>query len=207
MVTTIEEYNKQLEYVISDIKQRMTGGSVINPPHFQTYNMDKPIKVYTANFETYTPGLIDKGEHYEMMYPRFGSLFKHYTDDFAWIIDKHTVFIIERPFKNRVVRALKHLLPNNNVHYIKNDLMIDGVKIGPTCMAGQISDITLENNPPNSSLIYCLRWNNVEGLEEYFAGDPNYEARKNGKAPIGCLSDFIKGMTREEFMTYLEDCF
>ena len=205
MVTTVEEYNKQLEYVISDIKQRMIGGDKVNPPHFQTYNMDKPIKVYTANFETYTPGLIDKGEYYEMMYPRFGSLFKQYTDDFAWIIDEHTVFIIERPFKNRVVRALKYLLPNNNVHYIKNDLMIDGVKIGPTCMAGQISDITLENNPETSSLIYCLRWDNVEGLDAYFAGDPNHEARKSGKAPLGCLSDFIKYMTREQFMSYIEN--
>ena len=99
MVTTIEEYNKQLEYVISDIKQRVTGGNIVNPPHFQTYNMDKPIYVLTSNVNEYVPGLIDKGEHYQMFYPRFGSLQKHYTNDFAWIIDKHTVFIIERPFK------------------------------------------------------------------------------------------------------------
>lgn len=205
MVTTIEEYNKQLYYVILDIKQRIQGGNIRTPPHYQTYNMDKPIHVLTANDTEYTPGLIDKGEHYQMFYPRFGSLQKHYTDDFAWIIDTHTVFVIERPFKNRVVRALKHLLPNCDIVYIKNDLMIDGVKIGPTCMAGEIIDWTSENNPETSSLIYCLRWNNVEGLDEYFAGDPNHEARKEGKAPIGCLSDFIKNMTRLEFMMYLEN--
>lgn len=205
MVTTVEEYNKQLDYVISEIKERVMGGNTVNPPHFQTYDMDKPIHVLTSNAEEYTPGLIDKEEHYEMFYPRFGSLTKTYTDDFAWIIDKHTVFAIERPFKNRVIRALRQLLPNNTIRSIKNDVMIDGVKIGPTCMAGQISDLTLENNPPNSSLIYCLRWDNVEGLDEYFAGDPNHEARKNGKAPIGCLSNFIKDMTREEFMSFLEN--
>lgn len=205
MVTTIEEYNKQLEYVIIEMRDRILGGDTINPPHFQTYNMDKPIYVYTSNSNDYVSGLIDKGDHYEMFYPRFGDLHKTYTNNLAWVIDEHTVFAIERPFKNRIIKVLKHLLPNCIIKAIKNDVMIDGVKIGPTCMAGQITDYTLENNPPNSSLIYCLRWDDVEGLEKYFAGDPNYEARKHGKAPIGCLSDFIKNMTREEFMIYLEN--
>lgn len=204
MVTTIKEYNKQLNYVIIDIKQRIHGGNIITPPHFQTYNMDKPIHVLTANTENYKPGLIDKEDHYEMMYPRFGDLKKSYTNDFCWIIDPHTVFIIERPFKNRVIRFLKELLPNNNIIRIKNDVIIDGYKIGPTCMAGQITDWTQENNPSSSSLIYCLRWDNVEGLDEYFAGDPNHEDRKLNKAPLGCLSQFIKNMTREEFMISLE---
>lgn len=205
MVTTIEEYNKQLEYVIIEMRDRILGGDTINPPHFQTYNMDKPIYVYTSNSNDYVPGLIDKGDHYEMFYPRFGDLHKTYTNNLAWVIDEHTVFCIERPFKNRVLKCLRHLLPDATIKAIKNDVMIDGVKIGPTCMAGQITDYTLENNPPNSSLIYCLRWDDVEGLEKYFAGDPNYEARKHGKAPIGCLSDFIKNMTRLEFMIYLEN--
>lgn len=206
MVTTIEEYNKQLEYVIEDIKQNILGGDKVNPPHFQTYNMDKPIYVFTANSNDYTPGLIDKGDHYEMFYPRFGSLTKTYTNNLAWVIDKHTVFCIERPFKNRVIRALKQLLSNDTViNTIKNDIIINGYKIGPTCIAGRIDNMLGFDNKPNSSLIYCLRWDDVQGLEKYFAGDPNYEARKHGKAPIGCLSDFIKNMTRLEFMVYLEN--
>lgn len=205
MVTTIEEYNKQLQFVIDDIKARVCGGESTSPPHFQAYNMDKPIHVLTANVEDYKEGLIDKGDYYEMMYPRFGSLQKSYTNNFCWIIDEDTVFVIERPFKNRVVRLLKNLLPNHKVHYIKNDIMIDNCKIGPTCMAGQINDWTIQDNPKTSSLIYCLRWSNVEGLDEYFAGDPNHEARKNDptKGPMTSLDKFLN-ISREEFMNLLE---
>lgn len=206
MVTTIDEYNKQLNYVIDDIKNRMTKINKINPPHFQTYNMDKPIYVLTANVKNYIPGLVDKGDHYEMMYPRFGDLQKSYTNNFCWIIDDETVFIIERPFKNRVIKALKRLLPNNKIYGIKNDVMIDGYKIGPTCMAGPIEYFGDRENPESGSLIYCLRWTNVEGLDKYFAGDPNHEARKNGeKYPLGQLDKFITNMTRLEFMKYIEE--
>ena len=205
MVTTIEEYNKQLAYVITDIKQRIYGGDEITPPHFQAYNMDKPIHVLTANVEDYKEGLIDKGDHYEMMYPRFGSLHKSYTNNFCWVIDEDTVFVIERPFKNRVVRLLKDLLPNHKVHYVKNDVMIDNCKIGPTCMAGQIEDFCSSNNAASSSLIYCLRWSNVQGLDKYFSGDPNHEARKNdpSKGPLSSLDQFLS-LSKKQFIALLE---
>lgn len=202
MVTTIKEYNKQLEYVITDIKQRLKGGNELTPPHLQCYNMDKPIHVYTANVEEYEPGLIDKGDHYEMMYPRFGDLQKTYKS-MCWIIDDHTVFIIERPFQNRVIRLLKHLLPDHNIHTIKNDVMIDGHKIGPTCMAGLITDWNGVDNPLNSSLIYCLRWDDLDELNEIFKDDPNHQERLNSKAPLGCLSDYLN-ISREEFMRLIE---
>lgn len=202
MVTTIEEYNKQLEYVITDIKQRLKGGNELTPPHLQCYNMDKHIHVYTANVEKYEPGLIDKGDHYEMMYPRFGDLQKTYKS-MCWIIDDHTVFIIERPFQNRVIRLLKHLLPDHNIHTIKNDVMIDDHKIGPTCMAGLITDWNGVDNPINSSLIYCLRWDDLDGLNEIFKDDPNHQERLNSKAPLGCLSDYLN-ISREEFMRLIE---
>ena len=202
MVTTIEEYNKQLEYVITDIKQRLKGGNELTPPHLQCYNMDKPIHVYTANVEEYEPGLIDKGDHYEMMYPRFGDLQKTYKS-MCWIIDEHTVFIIERPFKNRVIRLLKHLLPDHNIHTVKNDVMIDGNKIGPTCMAGLITDWNGVDNPLNSSLIYCLRWDDLDGLNKIFKDDPNHQERLNSKAPLDCLSNYLN-ISREEFMRLIE---
>ena len=205
MVTTIEEYNKQLDYVITDIKQRLLGGDVVTPPHFQCYNMDKPIHVLTANVDKYKPGLIDKGEYYEMMYPRFGDLQKHYLNDFCWIIDEHTVFIIERPFRNRVVKLLRQLLPDHDIHSIKNDVMIDGFKIGPTCMAGKIEDWTRDDNPSTSSLIYCLRWDDVDGLNEIFKDDPNHIKRMNSDHPIKCLKDFLPNMEREEFMNLVEN--
>ena len=204
MVTTIEEYNKQLEYVIIDIKHRLKGGKAMTPPHFQCYDMDKPIHVLTANVEQYVPGLLDKGDYYEMMYPRFGDLQKSYLDNFCWIIDEHTVFCIERPFKNRVVKLLRQLLPQHNVHTVKNDIMIDNFKIGPTCMAGAIFDWSGDNNPSTSSLIYCMRWDDLEGLNEMFKNDPNHIKRMTSDKPIGCLKDFLSDMTRQEFMQLLE---
>lgn len=205
MVTTVDEYNKQLKYVIEDLKANLNFTYSYSPPHFQTYNMDKPIYVMTKNTEKYTGKLEDKGDHYEMLFPRFGSLQKSYTNDFCWILDEHTVFIIERPFKNRVMNLLKRLLPDVQLRTIKNDVMINEYKIGPTCVAGRIHDFTGEKTSDYSSMIYCLRWDNVEGLDKYFAGDPNHEARKNGtKNPLGCLKQFLPNMTREEFMSLLE---
>lgn len=203
MVTTIEEYNKQLEYVITDIKQRLLGGSEITPPHLQCYQLDKPIHVLTANVENYQKGLIDKGDYYEMMYPRFGELNKSYLNNFCWIIDEHTIFIIERPFKNRVIKLLKQLLPNCHIRSIKNDLMIDGYKIGPTCMAGYIDNWNGENNKECSSLIYCLRWDDLEGLNNIFKDDPHHQDRLQHKAPISCLSNFLK-VTKQEFIDLIE---
>ena len=203
MVTTVEEYNKQLEYVINEIKERRLGGNTINPPHLQTYNMDKPIYVYTSNNENYIPGLINKKDHYEMFYPRFGDLHKTYINDLCWLIDKHTIFIIERPFQNRVVRLLQHLLPNSKVLMYKNDVMIDNYKIGPTCMAGQIDNMNGSNNKENSSMIYCLRWDNLEELNEFFKDDPNHQKRMSSNRPLKCLSEFLN-MSREEFMELIE---
>lgn len=203
MVTTIEEYNKQLEYVITELKERILGGNTINPPHLQTYNMDKPIYVYTSNAENYMPGLIDKVDHYEMFYPRFGDLHKTYINDLCWLIDNHTVFIIERPFKNRIIRLLKHLLPDHDIKSIKNDVMIDNYKIGPTCIAGPIDNMNGSNNKENSSMIYCLRWDDLEGLNEFFKDDPNHQKRITSDKPLKCLSEFLN-MSREEFMELIE---
>lgn len=205
MITTVEEYNKQLNYVIEGLRQRVAGETpTVFPSHSDVYRMDKPIKVYTANYSEWVQGLIDKGEYYEMSYPRFGDLRKNYTNNFCWIIDQDTVFFIERPFKNRVIRLLQELLPNHKIHSIKNDVMIDGKKIGPTCMAGAITDWTGEHNPPDSSLIYCLRWSNVDGLDQYFEGDPNHEARKaNTEHPLTSLDQYLD-MSKEEFEEVLD---
>ena len=124
MVTSVEKYNEDLHYVIEGLRERLQGGNTIFPPCMTVYCLDKPIKILTANVDSYKEGLIDYGDHYEMMYPRFGNLKKHYTNDFAWIVDDDTILIIERPFKNRVINLLKRILPNHHIHLIKNDVMI-----------------------------------------------------------------------------------
>lgn len=56
-----------------------------------------------------------------------------------------------------------------------------------------------ENNPPTSSIVYCLRWTDAEGLDKYFAGDPNHEKRKASDTPLGSLDMFLKNITKEQF--------
>lgn len=204
MVTDKEEFNKQLQFVIDDIKARVCGGESTSPPHFQAYNMDKDIRVYTANFDKWIPGLIDCGDYYKIMYPRFGDCQKEYIDNFCWVIDEDTVFCIERPFKNRVVRLLRCLLPEHEISTIKNDVMIDGQKIGPTCQAGAIHNWSGEGNKDWSSLIYCLRWSNPEKLDEIFADEPNHQERVNTKGGITSLDKFLK-ISRKDFITLLEN--
>lgn len=205
MVTTIEEFNKDLQDVVDELRYSVQNNQErILPDSMKVYSMDKPIHVITNNSDQLTSSLIDKGDHYEMLYPRYGSLHKTYTNDFAWVIDNKTVFCIERPFNNRVVRLLRELLPNENVESINNDLIINGYKVGPTCMAGRINDWKARfPNPQNSGCIYCLRWSDVAGLDDYFAGDPNHEKRKASDTPLGSLDMFLN-ISKEEFETLLE---
>lgn len=205
MVTTVEQYNKDLQDVVDEIRYRLQGYQERElPDSMKVYSLDKPIYVLTNNSTETTSQLIDKGNHYEMLYPRYGNLQKTYTNDFAWIIDDETVFIIERPFKNRVIKLLRQLLPNAEIKAIRNDVVINGYKIGPTCVAGVIEDYTTDATVQNSGMIYCLRWTNPAGLDKYFAGDPNHEARKASKEPIGSLDIFLD-MSKEEFIKLLEE--
>jgi len=205
IVNTVEKYNEDLRSLIEGFRERIQGGNTIFPPCLNVYCMDKPIKIYTANVDDYTGALMDKGEYYEMMFPRFGELQKCYKNNFSWIVDDDTLLITERPFKNRVIKLLRRLLPNNCVHVIKNDVMIDNFKVGPTCMIGKITDWYCENeNPPTSSILYCLRWRNVEALDEIFKGDPNHELRKNGKMPLNSLDKFLN-ISKEEFIKLLQE--
>lgn len=75
---------------------------------------------------------------------------------------------------------------------------------GPTFASGKIEDFTSENNPPTSSLVFLLRWSNVEGLDKYFAGDPNHEKRKASDTPLASLDLFLD-MSKEEFIKLLEE--
>lgn len=205
MVTTVEQYNKDLQDVVDELRYRIQGYQERElPDSMKVYDVGKPVHIKTNNSNNLTSELIDKGSYYEMLYPRFGSLQKHYTDDFAWIIDNDTVFIIERPYKERVVKLLRRLLPNSEIKSISNDLVIDGYKIGPTCVTGIIEDFNNDSTIQNSGIIYCLRWTNAAGLDKYFAGDPNHEERKASKEPMGSLDMFLT-ISKEEFIKMVEE--
>lgn len=202
MVTTLEEYNKELQDVHNDFIDKITNNITIRKPTHYCYQLDKPVYILVNNKEE-NAYIVDRGDHYEQTFPCYGFNPKQYKDDLAWILDDKTIFYIERPFKNRVIKLLRQLLPEHDIKTIKNDIIIDGIKIGPTCLAGPILDWSGENNPENSSLIYCLRWTDAEGLDKYLAGDTNHEKRKSSGIPLGSLDKFLT-MSKEEFENMLE---
>jgi hypothetical protein len=206
MITSLEEYQKQLTDVHNDFIDNVTNKLCpeVRPSTHSCYQLDKPVYILINN-DSKPATIIDKGDHYEQTFPCFGFNPKQYTDDFGWVLDDKTVFYIERPYKGRVVKLLRQLLPDCEIKSIHNDLIINNVKIGPCYTGGRILDFTKDINPPSSSLIYCMRWTDVEGLDKYFAGDPNHEKRKNGPTPLGSLDMFIKNMTKQEFERMLEN--
>ena len=205
MINTIENYQKELTDVHNDFIENVTNVSnpTVRSSSHHCYKLDKPVYILVNN-KCEPAKITDKGDHYEQTFPCYGFNPKQYKDDLAWILDDKTVFYIERPYKGRVVKLLRQLLPECEIKSIKNDLVINGVKIGPTYMGGRITDFTLNNNPPYSSLIYCMRWSDPEDLDKYLEGDLNHEARKQKAIKLGSLDMFIKNMTKEEFETLLE---
>ena len=201
---TPNDYERELYNIMEDYKNVLYGTNNIQPPTTWVCNLDKPIRMRTDNSETFVCKLEDKGDYYTHLFPRYGRLNKTYTGGWNWVIDNDSILYFERPFKNRVIKLLKKLLPNSTIESIKNDIIIDGCKIGPTFASGKIEDFTSENNPPTSSIVYLLRWSNVEGLDKYFAGDPNHEKRKASDTPLASLDLFLD-MSKEEFIKLLEE--
>lgn len=202
MITTLEDYKKELEDVHNDFIDKITHNITIRKPTHYCYKLDKPVYILVNNKEE-NAYIVDRGDHYEQTFPCYGFNPKQYKDDLAWILDDKTVFYIERPYKGRVVKLLKQLLPDHKINTVHNDVVIDNIRIGPTYMGGQITDFTKEDNPPYSSLIYCLRWSDPEELDQYFKGDPNHEARKEKEIKQGSLDMFLN-ISKEEFENMLE---
>jgi len=204
MITSIEEFKQISKEFHDDLIDRANQEPVIRKPSHSCYRFDKPLHIIINN-EKEESQVIEKEDHYELLFPCYGTNSKQYTGGFCWVVDDDTVFYLERPYKGRVVKLLRQLFPEKNIRSIHNDLTIDGFRIGPTFMCGQITDFTINENPESSSLCYCLRWSNPEGLNDYFAGDPHHEERKTKPNQQGSLDMFIKNMTKEEFETALEN--
>ena len=203
MIKTIEQFQEQYDNFLAEFINRVKEGNETFPSVNLATQLDKPMRIYTNNREAYNQKVYIENDHYALNFPRFGKLQKEYDNEFAWYLDEDTVFFFERPFTNKVNKVLKKLLPNNKIHLLKNDIMIDGVKIGPSLICGTITDYTGENNPQNSGVIYCLRWSNLDKLHEVFEGNNNHEERKNGKAPLGTLDQFLN-ISKAEFEALLE---
>lgn len=84
MITTIEEYQKELTDVHNDYLDNMQNNiaPIARPPSHHCYQLDKPVRVLINN--DCNPALIvDKGEYYEQTFPCYGFNPKSYKDDFG----------------------------------------------------------------------------------------------------------------------------
>lgn len=205
MITKIEEFQKQYDDFLGEFINRIKCENKQFPTVNLATRLDKPMKIYTNNREDYNQKVYIENDNYALNFPRFNQLQKTYDNDLAWYLDSDTVFFFERPFTNKVIRVLKKLLPKNHINILKNDIIIDGVKVGPTLICGAIDDYTGINNKQNSGVIYCLRWSNLKNLDIIFNGNNNHEARKKdiSRGRIGTLDEFLD-ITKNEFEILLE---
>ena len=194
-------YEEALNDVQDEFRDKILGipleNQLTRPTINKVFSLERPIHILIDDFEkTKRLELVDKGTYFEHRFHRYHTFpaGKGYTNDFGWVVDNDSILFIERPFTNKVIRLLNRLLPNHEVYPLKNDIIIDNFKIGPTfetgtCIRGD------ELSPNNSGCLYLLRWTNPEGLEKYFAGDNNYEQRKTSKKqPIGSLDKLLESM-------------
>lgn len=171
--------------------------------------LDKPLKVFTG--QDIDISYKDEGEFYSMYFGQ-GERFPEDKIGLAWLCDTHSILFFERPYTGKLIKLIKKLLPNENVEYQKNDVCINGTKNGTTIRTGyqhQIGDYNnaeeITESEPLSGMICLLRWDDLDGLNEEFKDNAHHQERLNDKAPLSTLSDFIKNVSKEEFIEMLEE--
>lgn len=170
---------------------------------------DKDIRIYTGHDLNLT--FEDRGDYYYLYFGQ-GTSFPKEKEGFAWLSDKHSIFFFERPYEEKVLKLLKKLLPDAEVSYNKNDIYINGTKNGASLRTGYqkqvkdgIEDVEINESEPLSGMIYILRWDNLDGLNEAFKDVEHHQERLRAKEPLSTLSDFLKDITRDEFIKLLEN--
>lgn len=171
--------------------------------------LDKKFKIYTGqdlNIE-----FKDEEENYYLYFGQ-GFDFAKEKEGFAWLSDEHSIFFFERPYEEKVLNVLKRLLPNEKIVYNKNDIYINGTKNGASLRTGYqtqkgdgIEDLEISQSEKLTGMIYILRWDNLNGLNEAFKDVAHHQERLNSKEPLSTLSDFLKNITKEEFINLLEN--
>lgn len=172
-------------------------------------NANKNIYIYTGN--DLNLSFEDRSDYYYLYFGQ-GINFPEDKIGLAWLSDEHSIFFFERPYEEKVLNVLKRLLPNEKIEYNKNDIYINGTKNGASLRTGYqhqigdgIEDVEISKSEPLSGMIYILRWDNLEGLNEKFKDVAHHQERLNSKEPLSTLSDFLKNITKEEFINLLEN--
>ena len=176
-------------------------------------NLDKPNKIYTGKREGIE--FVDNGDHYYTYFGQ-GEMFPLEKEGFAWLSDEHTVFFFERPYEKHALNILKKYL-GDRVTTDNNDILIDGKKVGPSLVTGfnrhkgviigyndDDTPILLDKSDPNTGRIYCLRWDDLDGLNSAFDGVAHHQERLDNKAGLTTLAEHLP-LSKEEFEALLEN--
>ena len=203
MITNWEEYKIIGEEFQNEFQDTLLKNVSHFPKRSVCVELDKPNYIYTDN----NLGIVftDYVDHYHTYFGQ-GYGFPEEKIGLAWVTDKDTIFFFERPFNNKVLNVLKTLLPTENVEFDGNDIIINGLKVGPSLRTGWESreGEPNYNGSTNTGHIYCLRWSNLDKLNELFKDIRHHQDRLENKAELTTLSEHLD-ISKEEFIKLLEE--
>lgn len=213
MITDYEDYKSIVEDFQQECFNSRKGIYTEHKKIKTCVNLNKLNKIYTG--KQWGIQFADEQENYFTYFGQ-GNYFPKNKEGLAWITDKHTVFFFERPYERTVLNVLQKLLGENRVTTDNNDIMIDGKKVGPSLVTGcercvgaiigkknNGEPIRLEKSDPNTGRIFCLRWDDLEGLNQAFDGIEHHRERLTSKAGLTTLSEYLN-ISKEEFESLLE---
>lgn len=216
MITTWREFQEVINEYQHELKEHSHKNKCTLRPRKDCLKLDKILEVFTNQNWGVT---FEDTENMYILHFGQGENFAEDKVGIAWLVDTHTTIFFERPFNNKPLKVLQKLLPNHTITYDKNDIMIDGKKLGPSLPTGfgkregtkviinngDSLDISIvEKSEDNTGHIYCIRWDNLDGLNERFKDSAHHQERLNSKAGLTTLSEYLS-ITKEEFEKLLEE--
>lgn len=216
MITTWQRFQEIINEYAFELTQNGKVDKIELPTRKECLKLDKLLDVYTGR--TWDVEFTETEEQYSLYFGQ-GQTFPEDKVGLAWCVDPHTIIFFERPFTNKPLKILKKLLPDAEVIYDKNDILINGHKVGPSLPTGygkregtrvsvskpEGADISyIEKSDNNTGHIYCLRWDNIDGLNDKFKDVPHHQVRLNSKAGLTTLAEHLT-ISKEEFEKMLEE--
>lgn len=215
MIKNWNDFKNIINEYSLELKQNNKLEKIDLPHRSDCLHLDKPLDVYTGQY--WDVSFNETEEQYTLYFGQ-GETFPQDKVGLAWYVDNHTIIFFERPFQNKPLKLLKKLLPEHKIEWNKNDIFIDGKKVGPSLPTGYGKregtkviintpngvDINyIDKSENNTGHIYCLRWDDIDGLNERFKDIPHHQERLNSKEGLTTLADYLN-ISKEEFENMLE---
>ena len=215
MIKSWNDFKNIINEYSLELKQNNTNNKVKFPERSVCLQLNKPLDVFTGQY--WEVSFDETNEKYILNFGQ-GETFPEDKIGLAWYVDSHTIIFFERPFQNKPLKLLKQLLPSHNIDWDKNDIYIDGKKIGPSLPTGygkregtkvikntgsRLDISYIEKSDNNTGHIYCLRWDDLDGLNKRFEGIQHHQDRLDNKAGLTTIGEYLN-ITKEEFENMLE---